>query len=153
MTLIKCIVIKYVRFNLIYLFIYFCFLGPHPGPVEFPRLGVELSYSCRPQPQPQQRRIRAMSLPYTTAHGSAHGPLSETKDRTHNLMVTSRICFHCSTRGAPIRLNFFFYNDFYFFHYSLFTVFCQLFTVQQGDPVTYTRIHFFLTLSCSIVSD
>ena len=114
MTLIKCIVIKYVRFNLINLFIYFCFLGPHPGLVEFPRLGVELSYSCRPQPQPQQRRIRAMSLPYTTAHGSAHGPLSETKDRTHNLMVTSRICFHCSTRGAPIRLNFFFIMIFIF---------------------------------------
>ena len=26
-------------------------------------------------------------------------------------------------------------------------------TVQHGDPVTHTCIHFFLTLSCSIISD
>ena len=43
-------------------------------------------------------------------------------------------------------------NDFYFFHYSWFTVFCQLCTVQQGDPVTHTCIHYFFlhyhALSC-----
>ena len=30
------------------------------------------------------------------------------------------------------------YNDFYFFHYSWFTVFCQFSTVQQGDPFRHT---------------
>ena len=35
------------------------------------------------------------------------------------------------------------YNDFYFFHYNWFTVFCQFSTVQQGDPVTHTYIHSF----------
>ena len=50
-------------------------------------------------------------------------------------------------------LNLFFNNDFYFFHYRWFTVFCQFSTVQRGDPVTHTCIHFFLTLSCSIISD
>ena len=30
-----------------------------------------------------------------------------------------------------------------FLHYSWFTVFCQLSTVQNGDPVTHTYIHFF----------
>ena len=40
------------------------------------------------------------------------------------------------------------------FHYSWFTVFCQFSTVQHGDPVTHTSIHFFfLTLSCSIIGD
>ena len=34
-------------------------------------------------------------------------------------------------------------NDFYFFHYSWFTVFCQFSTVQQGDPVTHTCVHSF----------
>ena len=29
---------------------------------------------------------------------------------------------------------------------------CQFCTIQQGDPVTHTCIHFFLTLSCSIIS-
>ena len=47
-----------------------------------------------------------------------------------------------------------FYNDFYFFHYSWFVVFCHFSTVQQGDSVTHVCIHsFFLTLPFSIISD
>ena len=34
-----------------------------------------------------------------------------------------------------------FLNDFYFFHYSQFTVLCQFFTVQQSDPDTHTHIY------------
>ena len=34
-----------------------------------------------------------------------------------------------------------FYNDFNFFHYGWFIVFCQFSSVQQGDPVTHTSIH------------
>ena len=33
------------------------------------------------------------------------------------------------------------YNNFYFFHYSWFTAFCQFSAVQQGDPVIHTCIH------------
>ena len=40
---------------------------------------------------------------------------------------------------------FLFYNNFYFFHYSWFTVFCQFSTAQQGDPVTHTCIHSFFS--------
>ena len=36
-------------------------------------------------------------------------------------------------------------NDFYFFHYSWFTVSCHFSTVQQGDPVTHTYIHSFFS--------
>ena len=32
-------------------------------------------------------------------------------------------------------------SDFYFFHHSWFTVFCQFSTVQPSDPVTLTCIH------------
>ena len=39
--------------------------------------------------------------------------------------------------------NFVNFNDFYFFRYSWFTVFCQFSTVQQNDPVTHTYIHSF----------
>ena len=39
----------------------------------------------------------------------------------------------------------FFYNDFYFFHYSWFTMFYQFSTVQQGDPVIHTCIHSFFS--------
>ena len=36
--------------------------------------------------------------------------------------------------------SFFIYNDFYFFYYSWFTVFCQFSTVQQSDPVIFCVI-------------
>ena len=40
-----------------------------------------------------------------------------------------------------ITLSFLILNDFYFFHYSWFTVFCHFSTLQPGDPVTHTHIH------------
>ena len=54
-----------------------------------------------------------------------------------------------------ISLIYLFINDFYFFHYRWFTVFCQ-FSTQWGDPVTSTYIHSFFSHnppSCSIISD
>ena len=41
---------------------------------------------------------------------------------------------------------FYFYDDFYFFHYSRFTVFCRFFTAQQGVPVTHPCLHSFSSL-------
>ena len=49
---------------------FFFLLGPHPRHIEVPRLGVELGCSCQPTPQPQQCRIQAASVTYTTAHGN-----------------------------------------------------------------------------------
>ena len=44
-----------------------------------------------------------------------------------------------------IFLSFFFiHNNFYFFHYSWFTLFCQSSAIQQGD-LTYTCIHSFFS--------
>ena len=40
---------------------------------------------------------------------------------------------------------FFIYNDFYFFHYSWFTVFCQFSTLQQSDPIENTCMHSFFS--------
>ena len=39
---------------------------------------------------------------------------------------------------------FIFYNDFYFFHCSWFTGFCQFSTVQQSDPVAYIYIYIYI---------
>ena len=48
------------------------FLGPCPGHMEVLRLrGSSQSYSCQCMLQPQQRRIWATSLTYTTAHSNA----------------------------------------------------------------------------------
>ena len=76
--------------------------------MEGPRLGVELEpYSCQPAPQPQQRRIQAFSVTYTTAHRRwIHNPLREGRDRTCILMDTSQIYFHWATTGTPINIIF-----------------------------------------------
>ena len=68
--------------------------------------------------------------------------MSGARDRTHILMDTNQAHYHRGTTGTPISATFLF-NDFYFFHYIWFTVFCQFSTVQQGDPVTHTYIHSF----------
>ena len=47
----------------------------------------DLSHVCQLHHSARQRRILT--------------PLSKAKDRTHNLMVPSRICFHCATMGTP----------------------------------------------------
>ena len=49
----------------------FCFLGPHLQHMEAPRQGSNQSCSRRPMPQPQQHRIQASSVTYTTAQGNA----------------------------------------------------------------------------------
>ena len=48
---------------------------------------------------PQQRRIRAASATFTTAHGS------EARDQTRNLMVPRWIRFCCATTGTPWRYD------------------------------------------------
>ena len=56
-----------------YFFLSFVLLGPHPGHMEVPRLGVE----SEPTPQPQQLGTRAVSWTYTTVHGSARSLATE----------------------------------------------------------------------------
>ena len=50
---------------------FFSFLGLHVQHMEFPRLGSNQSCSYWPVPQPQQHRIEAESVTYTTAHVNA----------------------------------------------------------------------------------
>ena len=51
---------------------FFFFSGLHPRHMEIPRWGVlNQSYSGQPTPQPQQHRVWATSVPYTTAQGNA----------------------------------------------------------------------------------
>ena len=88
---------------IIYLFIYFCFLGPHPQHIEVPRLGVEL-----------ELQLPAYT-PTTAAWGPGHvwnlhhssrprwilNPLSEARAQTYVLMDAGQICLHCATTGIP----------------------------------------------------
>ena len=84
-------------------FLCFCFLGLHPQHMEFTRLGVKLgpqllayttttatsdpSHVCNLHHSSRQRRILYL--------------LSETRDRTRNLMVPSGIRFHCAMMRTP----------------------------------------------------
>ena len=86
------------------MFVYlFCFLGLHLKHMEVPRLGVQSELqlpayttatatqdpSCVCNLHPSSRQCRILN------------PLIEASDRTPNLMVPSRIRFHCATPRTP----------------------------------------------------
>ena len=75
-----------------YFFFFFCLFGAAPGASGGSQArGSNPSYSCQPIPQPQQCRIPASSVTYTTANGQRPSldPLSKARDRTCNLLVPS----------------------------------------------------------------
>ena len=100
-----------------FILFFFCFLGPHLRHIEVPRLEVQLelqllayaiatatpdlSHVCDLHPNSQQYQIP--------------NPLSEARDQTFNLMVPSRIHFHCTTTGTPILCDF---KQYYFLAFS-----------------------------------
>jgi len=64
--------------------------------------------------------------------------------RTSTLPYIMVIPFYLPSNSLQgLSLFFLFNNNFYFFDYSWFTMFCQFSAVQQGDPVTHTCIHYF----------
>ena len=44
---------------------------------------------------------RNFDLHHSSQQSRMLNPLSEARDRTHNLMVPSQICFHCAMTGTP----------------------------------------------------
>ena len=53
----------------------------------------------------------------------------------HYMLLSVRNCLTCT--GIFIFILFYlFFSDFYFFHYSWFTLYCQFSIVQQSDPVS-----------------
>ena len=62
-----------------------------------------------PTPQPQQRRINSScvwDLHHSSGQHQILNPLSEVRDRTCVVMVSSRIRFHCAMTGTPHKLLF-----------------------------------------------
>ena len=64
------------------------------------------SCSCWPMLQPQQQRIQAMSVTYTTAHGQnlILNSLSKVRDWIHILMENSWVHYYWATTGTPENL-------------------------------------------------
>ena len=88
---------------------------------------------ARPMPEPQQRRIRASSATYTTAHGNAgsltHWVRAGTEPATSWFLVG--FVNHWATMGTPIIAVLFYFILFYLFIY-----FC-LFAISWAAPATY----------------
>ena len=86
----------------IYIYIY-CFLGLYLQHMEVPRLGVKsepqlLAYAtATATPDPSH----VCDLHHRSGQRQILNRLSEARDRTRNLMVTSWIRFHCARMGTP----------------------------------------------------
>ena len=91
--------LKSTFLEFIYLFIYFCFSGPHLLHMEVSSLGVELELQllAYATATPMQDPSHICDLPHSSWQCQKLNPLSESRDQTHNLMVTSWICFRCAT--------------------------------------------------------
>ena len=78
-----------------------CFLGLHPW--QIPRLGVELELqppACTTATAPQEWS-HACDLHHSSWQHWILNPLSRDRDRTHILMDTSWVRFHCATVRTP----------------------------------------------------
>ena len=93
----------YYSFRLIYLLIYFCFLGPHLWPMEGSqaRGGIRaITSGLRHSYSNARSKLCLRPTPQLTATLDAN-PLSGARDQTCNLMVPSWIHFCCATTGTP----------------------------------------------------
>ena len=84
-------------------FLFFGFLGPHSRHMNVPRLGVEpelqlLVYTTAPATWDPSCTC---DLHHSSPQCQILNQLSEVRDRTHNLMITSQIRFCCAMTGTP----------------------------------------------------
>ena len=84
---------------------FFFLLGLHPWHMEVPRLGVKSELRLLATATATATATRDPSHLCDLHHSSRRrqilNPLSEARDRTHNVMVPSQIHFHCATTGTP----------------------------------------------------
>ena len=87
-------------------FCLFVFLGPHLRHMGVPRLGVqlELLLPAYATATATQDPSSICDLHHSSWQHWILNPLSRARDRTRNLMVPSRIPFHCATTGPPYLL-------------------------------------------------
>ena len=86
-----------------YLFIYFCILELHLQHMEVPRLGVQLELQLLAYIAATATRdlSRICNRHHSSRQHQILNPPSEARDRTRNLVVSSRIRFHSTTTGTP----------------------------------------------------
>ena len=110
--LCSCLSSRWHHLHPLYLFMYlFSFLGrggPHPHHMEVPRLEIESE--LQPPAYAIATAVWDPSHTFDLHHSSQQcqifNPLSEAKDWTCKLMVTSQIRFRCATMGTPCYIYF-----------------------------------------------
>ena len=85
------------------IFFFFFFLRPHPPHMEVPRPGVksELQLPAYATATATWDPSHVCDLHHSSRQHRILNPLSKTRDRTCNFMVSSQIRFHCATTGTP----------------------------------------------------
>ena len=87
-----------------FFFFFFFFLGLYLQHMEVPRLGVQLELqllaytTTTATPDPSH----VYNLQHSPWQLWILDPLSEARDRKHNLMVPSQIRFYCAMKGTPL---------------------------------------------------
>ena len=102
-----CLFFQLIFLSSVFLFCFvfaFCFLGLYLQHMEVSRLGVQLEVQL-----PAYTAVTATpdpscicNLHHSSRQGWIPNPLSKARDRTHNLMVPSQICFCCAVTGTPV---------------------------------------------------
>ena len=84
--------------------LFFCFLGLHPGHMEVwnsqarGRFGATAASNVRSEP--------CLRPIHSSQQCRIPDSMSKARDRTHILIDTNWICFHCATMGTPIFFQF-----------------------------------------------
>ena len=84
-------------------FFFFFFLGLNPQHMKVPSSGIEseLQLLAYTTPTATQDPSLVCNLHHRSWQCPILNPLSESRNRTHNLMVPSQISFHCAMMGTP----------------------------------------------------
>ena len=114
-------------FLFIFIFLYFVFLGTHLWrDMEVPKLGVKselLLPACARATETTDPR-HVCDLYHSSPQHLILNTLSEARDRTHNLMFPSQICFHCTMMGTSFFL--FYSHQIFFFSFHGFPKFWMI---------------------------
>ena len=88
--------------SIAFFFFLLCFLVLHPRHMEVPRPGVQSEPQLPAYATATSDPILVCDLHHSSWQCRIINPLSKARDRTHTLMVPSRICFCCASMETPV---------------------------------------------------
>ena len=98
--------LKLFLFLLVFFFFLLCRAAPLAYGGSQARGRIRATAASLHQSHGNARTSRVCDLHHSSPQRRILNPLSETRDRTHNPVVTGWICFCCTTTGTPYFLYF-----------------------------------------------